>query len=154
LAEVAEIQSKQPAEIKPLVVDFSDGLSEGETIASATVVAYQWNDRDQVSLEFDLEEDYPGADTVEIAIYAAGELLDRVEQSLADALTLLNVKASNENAWEAAAGMIDSVGWDTTTVYFKVLGGTAEQRYKITVTATTTDGHKFEQDVLLTVEEL
>lgn len=154
MAEIAEIQSKQPAEIKPVSVSFLDALSEGEAIATATIVAYEWDDRDQVSVELDLEE-YE-ADEVEIILRAGGELLTSTTQSLAAALTHLLVQADNENAWETVEGMVppESTGWGDGIVWFKVAGGVAGHQYKITVSVTTDAGHEFEQDVLMEVESL
>ena len=156
MAEIATIQSKQPAETKPLSVDFSDALGEGEVIDTATVTAYEWDDRDQVSEEFDLEVDYVGADEIEVTLRAAGAVLGSSQIPLGSRLTRVTVQADNEDAWVVVSDMVSpgSVGWGTDTVTFKVANGTAGHTYKITVFVVTDGGHEFEQDILMTVEEL
>jgi hypothetical protein len=156
MAELAEIQSKQPAEIKPLSVTFADALSEGEALSGVEIVVYEWDDRDQVTEELDLESDFAGADEVKITLFAANVELGSVTKSLAATLTTLLIQAVNDNAWETVEGMIPegSIGWDTDTVTFNLAGGTAGHRYKITVSVTTDASHAFEQDILVTVENL
>lgn len=157
MAEVATIQSKQPDEVKPVTVDFSDALAEGESIDTATVTAYEWDDRDRVSEELDLVEDYPGADEATLTVYKDGVALGSITVSLAAALTRLWLQADNETAWVETTEDIapeEYVGWDSTKVTFNVANGVAGMTYKITVVVVTDGGHTFEQDVLMEVEQL
>ena len=157
MSEIQTIDAKQPGEIKPITVDFSDAvdIAGGDSIASAAVAVYEWDDRDQVSETLDLDTDHPTATLAEVALYDVdGELLERVQLSLNSALTTLLLQADNESAWVVSSGLTaSSIGYDPDEIFFKVSGGITGMTYKLTVSATTANGLTFEQDVLLPVEE-
>lgn len=155
MAFSATLSSKQPDEEKIYIVDFSAGLSDGETISGASATGYAWDDRDQVEATYDLETDYPTADEVKVSIYGDGSLLGTETLSLASAQTDLTVKAVNDDAWVEDEDLIvgGTLGYDNTTAWLRVKGGVDGHTYKVTIIVTTSESAKLEADLVIPVEE-
>ena len=155
MAFSAQVASKQPDEIKVYLVDFLNGLSDGETITGLTVLGYEWDDRDQVGRSFDLEASYPTADMACLSLHSAGALLHSEEISLAAAHTRLLVRALNDDAWQAKNDLVveGSKGWDNTTAWCRIAGGIDQHTYKLTFRVTTSDNNQLEADIIIPVEE-
>jgi len=152
----ATIANKQPSEVKPVTVDFSEIVAGADALSSVVATVYAWDDRDQVALSLDLDTDYPTAATALVRLLDAdGERLVSQELSLHAALTVLQITADNESAWEETEELtVSSLGWTTDSCYFKISGGVTGHTYKITLLGTTDDGYKPEQEVLVSVVSL
>ena len=158
------LASKQPDEKKTYVVNFENRMNAGETIASLTVVIYEWDERDQVQVALDKDATYPTAIFMELALLDSdSDQLFRQQYSLNAGISNILCRAYNEDEWQSPVdpdalavkggsmgfGAVggDECGWVTLEA------GVASQRYKATMKATTTpNGQVLEADLIVDIE--